>query len=369
MQIIDDLYRNKEIARKLADSISGYRGRPIKLMEVCGTHTMAVSRFGIRSILPPGIRLVSGPGCPVCVTPDGYMKAAAELAGRRDVIIATFGDMMRIPAGNTSLLEEKARGRDIRLVYSPLDCLEIAEQNPDKKVIFLSVGFETTTPVIALSVLNAVQKGIANYMLLTANKTIPAVMRVLASDPEVSVNGFLYPGHVSAITGDALYHELASKYGIPGVIAGFEPVDILGAVRLLADRIDKGEAVVDNMYGRVVKPEGNPVAAEKVRQVFEECDSVWRGIGPVPLSGLRLRQEFSDMDAWRLVESYDGTDSHAKGCKCGEILKGVCVPPQCPLFGKACTPEKPVGACMVSSEGTCAAYYRYNLNEGVKNDE
>lgn len=361
MTLKSDAFKDKETAEKLALRINNYSGRPIKLMEVCGTHTMAISRFGIRSILPENIKLISGPGCPVCVTPSYYIKGAVELARRNDVIVASFGDMLRIPSVDTNLLQEKAKGADIRIVYSPLDSIDIAINNQDKKVVFLSVGFETTIPVIALALLNALERGVENFMLLTANKTIPAAMHVLSSDKDVGVDGYLYPGHVSAIIGDGLYRELAEKYGIPGVITGFDPLDILGSIIKLSEHINSGEAVVDNLYSRVVKPEGNKIAIGKIYEVFEECDSIWRGIGNIPGSGLRLKGKYKAYDASSLLNDYnEEAGEEPKGCRCGDILKGKCGPKECKLFGTACTPENPIGSCMVSSEGTCAAYYKYS---------
>lgn len=351
---------DKSLIDDLVQAIQGYRGKPVTIMEVCGTHTMAISKYGIRGLLPANVRLISGPGCPVCVTPGYYMKAALELARREDAIITTFGDMMRIPYKKSSLLTEKALGRDIRMVYSPLDSIEIARQNPDKKVIFLSVGFETTVPVVAVSILEAARQEIGNYMILSANKTIPAAMHALSSDPEIGVDGYLYPGHVSTIIGSGLYQELADVYGIPGAIAGFDPIDILGSIHHVICQINENQATVKNLYSKVVNPEGNPIALEKMYEVFEAADSVWRGIGTIPGSGLKLKDKYRDFDAWELLgHEIEERDDEATGCKCGEILKGKCLPSDCLLFGKACTPETPVGSCMVSSEGTCAAYYRY----------
>lgn len=362
MEKVDRMFRDQETAEKLIQRIKAYKGRPIRLMEVCGTHTMAVSRFGIRNVLPESIRLISGPGCPVCVTPNYYMNAAIRLARRDDVIITTFGDMMRIPAEDTSLLEEKARGRDVRIVYSPLDSLNIAEEHPGKTVVFLSVGFETTIPVIALAILEAERRGLTNFMVLSANKTIDDALHILSSDEEIGVDGYLYPGHVSAIIGDRLYWDIADQYGIPGIITGFEPTEILAAIVRLSEMIGNAQAKVENLYSRVVRPEGNAVARGKIYEVFEGCDSIWRGLGLIPSSGLRLREKYRSFDAWELLGGQQeelGEDT--PGCRCGDILKGKCSPADCGLFGTACTPESPIGSCMVSSEGTCAAYYKYNL--------
>ena len=361
MSDLHRMFSDKSLVKKLADAVKAYDGDTVNIMEVCGTHTMAISRYGIRSILPDNVRLISGPGCPVCVTPSYYIKAAIELAGMKDVIVTTFGDMMRVPYQGNSLLHEKALGRDIRMVYSPLDSLEIARNNPDKKVVFLSVGFETTIPVIGLSVTEAVEKGIKNFMLLTANKTIPEVLRLLSADKEISVDGYLYPGHVSAITGTVLYMELADKYGIPGVVAGFEPVDILGAIYKVITNIKNNVTNVENLYSRVVNSAGNVAARDVMNEVFEECDALWRGIGCISKSGLRLKNKYSGFDAWKMFGiKEDEQGEEPAGCRCGDILKGKCLPPDCSLYGKVCTPENPVGSCMVSSEGTCAAYYKYS---------
>lgn len=354
-------FKDKTLVSKLVKAINEYDGKQIKIMEVCGTHTMAISRFGIRSILPDNIKLISGPGCPVCVTPSFYIKAAIELSQREDVIITTFGDMMRIPYKGNSLLYEKALGRDIRMVYSPLDCLQIAQDHPDKKVIFLSVGFETTIPVIALSVIEAYQKGISNFWILTANKTMPEVMKMLSADKEISVDGYIYPGHISTIIGTSLFEELADQFGISGTVAGFDPVDILGAIYSIVTNIQNNDRKVENLYSRVVSAKGNAIAMEKINEVFEVCDSLWRGIGVIPKSGRKLNHKYSNFDAWSLLNSSENEqDEEPNGCKCGDILKGKCIPYECKLYGKACTPENPIGSCMVSSEGTCAAYYKYS---------
>ncbi|WP_025690876.1 hydrogenase formation protein HypD [Paenibacillus zanthoxyli] len=353
-------FRNETLAEGLVKAIRRYNGRPVSIMEVCGTHTMAISRYGIRELLPPNVKLISGPGCPVCVTPSFYLKSALELCRRENTIVATFGDMMRIPYKGVSLLTEKALGRDIRMVYSPLDSLNIARQHPDKTVIFLSVGFETTVPVTAIAVLEAAQQGLDNFMILSANKTIPAAMHLLSSDPEVAVDGFLYPGHVSAVIGSGLYEELAKAYGIPGAVTGFDPADILGSILYVLEQIRDDKATVANLYSMVVQPGGNPIARGKIDEVFEPSDAVWRGLGQIPGSGLRLREKYRSFDAWSLINgSVEERDEEARGCRCGDILKGKCLPSDCKLFGKACMPETPVGSCMVSSEGTCAAYYRY----------
>jgi len=358
-----DEFRDSEVAGQMANILASYSGDNITIMEVCGTHTMSIFRYGIRDFLPANIKLISGPGCPVCVTPGYYVNSAVELARKGDVIVTTFGDMMRVPGSESTLLREKALGRDVRIVYSPLDAVKVAGENPSKRVVFLSVGFETTTPVVALSVLKAYERGIKNFSVLSANKTIPQALKILASDGDIAVNGFLYPGHVSAIIGTAFYRELAENFGIPGVVAGFEPLDILGAIIKLITNIKNNKAVVDNLYSRVVPDEGNRVALDKMYEVFEPCDSIWRGIGSIEGSGLRLRAKYGNYDAWKVFDIVQNVSQEPAGCLCGEILKGIKTPRDCSLYDRICTPENPVGACMVSSEGTCAAYYKYNEAE------
>lgn len=354
-----DEFRDSDTAQKMADILAAYDGRAVRLMEVCGTHTMSISRYGIRGLMPEKIRLLSGPGCPVCVTPGFFIDSAIELSRESDVVIATFGDLMRVPGSCSSLLKEKAEGGDIRIVYSPLDCIKLAAEMPDKKLVFLSVGFETTTPVSALSILKASEMDINNFSVLSANKTMPEALKLLASDKELGIDGFIYPGHVSAVIGTALYEELAEKYGVPGVVAGFEPLDVLNGIICLASIINDGKKVVENRYSRVVRSSGNPIAVEKMNEVFEPEDSVWRGIGCIPGSGLKIRDKYGRYDAWRVFGIEPGRWEEPKGCMCGDVLKGKATPVECRLFGTKCTPENPVGACMVSSEGTCAAYHRY----------
>ena len=354
-----DEFRNSDIAQRMGRILSAYNGKAVNIMEVCGTHTMAIFKFGIRGLLSKNIRLISGPGCPVCVTPGFYINSAVELARREDVIITTFGDMMRVPGSKSSLLKEKASGKDIRIVYSPLDSLKIAVENPDKQVVFLSIGFETTTPVAALTIIKAKEECIKNFSALSANKTVPEALKALSGDSDIGVDGYLYPGHVSAIIGTAFYDELAKDYGIPGVVAGFEPLDVMDAIISLVSNINNGKNIVENHYSRVVTREGNPIALEKMYEVFEPSDAVWRGIGNIPGSGLVMKHKYSEFDAWKVFDIKPDESEEPKGCQCGEVLKGKCTPKDCKLFGRSCTPENPVGACMVSSEGTCAAYYKY----------
>jgi hydrogenase expression/formation protein HypD len=328
-------------------------------MEVCGTHTMAIYQHGIRALLPRAIRLISGPGCPVCVTPVDFVDHALALARRPQTIVATFGDMIRVPGSSGSLQAEKARGADIRIVYSPLDALSLAQKHPQQEVVFLSVGFETTTPTIAGSILEAQRRNLTNYSTLTANKTMPAPMAALTADPDLQIDGYLCPAHVSTVIGADGYRPLAEQHKVPCVITGFEPLDVLQGVLMLTRQARAGAARVEIQYSRFVRPEGNRKAQQILTRVFEPCDAGWRGIGLIPGSGLRIRDEFAVFDAARKLPVELEPPREPAGCRCGDILKGKLGPKDCPLFRTACTPENPIGACMVSSEGTCAAEYKY----------
>lgn len=355
-------YRDPKLAKALvdtiADDLAGYQGE-MSLMEVCGTHTMSIYQHGIRALLPDRIRLVSGPGCPVCVTPLGYIDRAVALARQTETIIVTFGDMVRVPGSSSSLLREKAIGADIRVVYSPLDALKLAQTSSAKRVIFLGVGFETTAPAIAGSILEAERLGLKNYYVLCTHKTMPAPMAALTSDPELQVDGYLCPPHVSAVIGADAYRPLAEQHHVPCVVTGFEPLDVLRGIQLLARQVMTGRAEVENEYHRIVKPQGNRKAQQLLQRVFDVCDAEWRGIGQIPGSGLKIREEFARFDAEQQLSVEVEAPKEHNGCLCGEILKGKMTPKDCPLFRKECTPESPVGACMVSSEGTCAAAYKY----------
>lgn len=330
----------------------------IVIMEVCGTHTHAIAEAGIRRLLPPGIRLISGPGCPVCVTPVDYLDHAVALAQLPDVTVCTFGDLIRVPATETSLERERAKGCDIRDVYSPRDALTIARENPDRRIVFLGVGFETTIPTISAALDEAEREGIDNFLVLAGGKLIEPPLRALLSDGEVKVDAFLLPGHVSVILGANFYRFLAKDYQVPAAIAGFAPVDILAAISEVAEQIQSGEPRIANLYPRVVSDEGNVHAQALMKRFFEPIDTRWRGLGEIPASGLGLRSAYAHRDAG-CIEVEIVAPRESPGCRCGEVLKGVIEPPECLLYEKVCNPDDPRGACMVSSEGTCAAWYRH----------
>jgi len=361
MRFVDE-FRDPAVAKQLVAKLHHTVTQPLTVMEICGTHTMAIFRYGIRGLLPAGFRLVSGPGCPVCVTPQGYIDEAVTLSRRHDVIITTFGDMMRVPGTDTSLLQEKSAGTDIRVVYAPLDAVHIAAANPGKQVVFLGVGFETTAPIVGLTILEAARLGLSNYSVFSAHKMVPPAMQALVTDEELGIQGFLCPGHVSTVIGAEPYRFLADKHGIPAVIAGFESIDVLQGLVKLAELVLHKRAEVINSYSRVVKWDGNGHALAILDKVFMKSPSVWRGIGLIPDSGLAVRPEYARFDA-RTVFGIDALDKEIpSGCSCGEILKGKKTPPDCRLYKTVCTPENPIGSCMVSSEGTCAAYYKYGLD-------
>jgi hydrogenase expression/formation protein HypD len=355
-------YRKPEIQKKIIKEIQKYGSelrKRLNIMEVCGTHTMAIGKYGIRKIMPESINLISGPGCPVCVTPLNYIDKAIELIKINDVIITTFGDMMKVPGSYSSLEKEKSNGSKIFVVYSPVDALEIAEKNKSKNVIFLSVGFETTTPSIAQTIKIAKDKKIKNFFILCGNKIIPPAMEFLLKEKDTEINGFLCPGHVSTIIGAEPYKKISEKYNIPCVISGFEPADILYSIYLILRCIIEGKAEVINEYKRTVREKGNLKAKKIINEVFEICDSEWRGIGKIENSGYKLKEEFSQFDAEKKFKIDVKYPEEKTGCICGEILKGKKKPFECPLFEKICNPENPFGPCMVSSEGTCSAYYKY----------
>ncbi len=354
-----DEYRDRELARDLVERIRAESETPIRLMEICGTHTMAIFRHGIRSLLPDHIELVSGPGCPVCVTSMDEIDRCVKIAGEPGVTVTTFGDMLRVPGSGDSLQMCAGRGADVRMVYASLDALRIAGENPDREVVFLGIGFETTAPTVAAAVRSAREQGVRNFSVLSAHKLLPPAMEALVSAGDLRIHGFLCPGHVSTIIGTSSYAEVADRFGIPCVVAGFEPLDVLQSVLMLVRQIEAGEARAEIQYARAVSPEGNPAALRIMEEVFEPCDSAWRGLGEIPGSGLAVRGAFSGQDARTRFDLDVPPAREPAGCRCADVLKGILRPPDCPLFRKACTPRSPVGACMVSSEGTCAAYFKY----------
>jgi hydrogenase expression/formation protein HypD len=357
-----DEYRDRELvqglARSLAELTAGHEGT-MTFMEVCGTHTMSIYQYGLRGLLPPQVRLISGPGCPVCVTPNSYLDKAIACCRIPGVVVATFGDMLRVPGTSSSLMEERAKGADIRIVYSPLDAVKLAAAHPELTVVFLGVGFETTAPTIAASILAAKQQGVANFLVLASHKTMPVPMAALAADPELAIDGFICPAHVSTVIGADAYEPLALDYGRPCVVTGFEPADVLQGVVMLARQVMTGESRVEIQYSRAVRQQGNPKARAILDEVFVPCNADWRGLGTITASGLAIREEFAAFDAERVLRIEPGESREPAGCRCGDVLKGKITPFDCPLFATACTPEAPVGACMVSTEGTCAAAYKY----------
>jgi hydrogenase expression/formation protein HypD len=356
-----DEFRDPERTRKTARAVAAVNpgGREFAFMEVCGTHTMAIARYGLKKLLPPNVRLISGPGCPVCVTPKEYVDRAVALARAPGVVVATFGDMMRVPGSSADLLRLQAEGADVRVVYSAREALAVARAEPERKVVFLAVGFETTAPTVAATVAEAAAEGVENYFLLVAHKLIPPAMRALCAQGDLALDGFLCPAHVSAIIGAGAYEFIPRDYGLPCAVAGFEPVDILQGIYLLLKQYADGVRRVDNQYSRVVKADGNARAREVMAAVFDACDSRWRGLGDMPASGLALRGEFSRFDAGAAIPVEVEPTVPDRGCICGDVLTGAKAPAECSLFGGPCTPEAPVGPCMVSSEGSCAAAFKY----------
>ncbi len=347
------------VIKKIFELAEGKKN--LRFMEVCGTHTVSIFRAGIRQILPPNIELVSGPGCPVCVTDDEFIDKSIAYAKKSDVIIATFGDMLKVPGSQENLAEVQAEGANIKIIYSPLDCLKIAAENPDKKIIFLAVGFETTAPTAAATILAAKNSGVKNLFFLSAQKLVPPALKMLLNDPAVKVDGFLLPGHVAVVTGTKIFNFLSSDYKIPSVATGFEAEEILLAILNLLKQIDENSAEVANEYKSVVKPEGNISAQKILSQVYETVDVNWRGLGEIKNSGLKVREEFSDFDIEKILPVEVEKISKKTACRCGEVLRGIISPPECPLFGKNCQPLHAVGPCMVSVEGVCAAWFKYKL--------
>jgi hydrogenase expression/formation protein HypD len=356
MEGLKDL-KDPDLVRRLAEQLRRMAAPPATLMEVCGTHTVAIARHGLPEALPEGVRLISGPGCPVCVTPQDQIDLFIALGSVEGVTLATFGDMVGVPGTTKTLAQARAEGADVLVVYSPMDAVEAAVQRPERQVVFFGIGFETTAPAVALAMLEAQRRGLANFSVLCAHKLIPPALAALL-DSDVRVDGFICPGHVSVIIGSNAYESVAAR-GKPCVVTGFEPADVLGAVRMLLTQLAEGKSEVECEYVRAVRPEGNPKAQELLARVFRAADTRWRGLGTIPGSGYDLAEEFAEFDAARRFEIEQPRSAEPKGCRCGDVLRGAIDPPECPRFGQSCTPRKPVGSCMVSSEGACQAWYRY----------
>jgi hydrogenase expression/formation protein HypD len=331
----------------------------INIMEVCGTHTMSIARYGIAQLLPPEISLISGPGCPVCVTSATDIDCMIEMIKSHEVTAFTFGDMFRVPGTHSSLFLEKSYGKDIRICYSPLDALNFAAGNPEKNVVFIAIGFETTVPMTSVIIKQASEKKLKNFSVFSTHKIVPPALQALLADKEVNINGFLLPGHVSVIIGSTPYLFIARDYNIPGVIAGFDAYDVLISILMILKQIKNKKAAVEIEYERVVRPQGNPTAVKAIYDIFETQDCTWRGLGLIAESGLKIKEIFAEFDAKILFPVRKISSKEPAGCKCGMVLKGILKPDECRLFGKSCRPDNPVGPCMVSSEGTCAAYFKY----------
>lgn len=357
MKHIDE-YRDAEAAKRIATAIGGLVTRPWTIMEVCGGQTHAIVKYGIDRMLPDQVELLHGPGCPVCVTSAGMIDKAIEIALRPEVIMATFGDMLRVPGTNDSLLGARAQGADVRIVYSPLDAVTLARDNPDREIVFFGVGFETTAPTTAAAVETARRAGLGNFSLLVAHVLVPPAIEAILSAPEARVQGFLAAGHVCTIMGYEAYHPIAARYRVPIVVTGFEPLDILQGVWMCLRQLEEGRAEVENQYARSVREQGNEAARDLITQVFEVVPRQWRGVGPIPASGFGLADAYRAFDA----EARFGTASDLEAdtpCMAGQVLQGRIKPDECPAFGTTCTPDTPLGAPMVSSEGACAAYYAH----------
>jgi len=358
MKFMDE-YRDGASAQQFATALARLTTRPWTLMEVCGGQTHAIVKFGVDALLPPLVTLVHGPGCPVCVTPLEIIEKAIEIAARPDVIFCSFGDMLRVPGSSTDLLSVKARGGDVRIVYSPLDAVELARANPTKQVVFFAVGFETTAPANAMAVFQAARAGLTNFSVLMSHVLVPPAMEAILSSPECRVQGFLAAGHVCAVMGYTEYEPIVARYKVPVVVTGFEPLDILQGVFMCVKQLEEGRAEVENQYTRAVRRDGNVAARQLVSQVFQVVPRKWRGVGEIPQSGLGLAAAYRDFDAEQRFGLADQTTDEPTECQSGRIMQGLIKPPDCPAFGTRCTPELPLGATMVSSEGACAAYYRY----------
>jgi len=363
-----DEYRDPRAARAWIERIRARASRPWRVMEVCGGQTHTLIRYGIDQVLSEAVELIHGPGCPVCVTPLEKIDRAIAIAERPGTILATFGDMVRVPGTRGDLIAAKARGADVRIVYSPMDALRLASENPDRAVVFFAVGFETTAPANAMAVWTAQRTGVGNFHALVSHVRVPPAVRAIMSDADTRVQGFIAPGHVCAVMGTRQYEELALEYGVPFVVAGFEPIDLLQGLARLVDMLEAGEVGADNQYGRTVRPDGNPAARRIVDEVLEVCDMTWRGVGPIPASGMRLTERYAAHDAERRfgVDGIHAVEDPA--CIAGEVLRGRRKPFECPAFGNRCTPESPLGAPMVSNEGACAAYWTFRRFEREARD-
>ncbi len=357
-------FRDARLAQHAAREIAALTRGPVRIMEVCGGHTHVIFKHGLMDLLPPEVSLIHGPGCPVCVTPLERVDLAIEIARRDGVILATFADMIRVPGSGSSLQQEKARGADVRMVYSSLDALALAKKHPEREVVFFAIGFETTAPTNAMAVLLAREQGLKNFSIFSNHVTVPIAVRAILNAPDVRIDAFIAPGHVSLVTGSNIYGFMAGEFKKPVVVCGFEPLDVLQGIAMIQRQRAEGRSVVENQYRRAVTAEGNLRAQAVVNTVLEPCDMRWRGLGMIPGSGLALRPAFAAFDVMKrfgLTEPPPLSDP--KACECGEILRGAKNPWDCKVLGTACTPEKPLGACMVSSEGACAAYYQYGRHQ------
>ena len=365
MRYIDE-YRDAKVALGLARRIASRATRPWVLMEICGGQTHTIMRYGLDELLPPEVELVHGPGCPVCVTPIEVIDKAIAIAAMPGVIFVSYGDMLRVPGSRSDLFEVKASGGDVRIAYSPMEAIKIARANPGRQVVFFGVGFETTAPANAMPVWQARREGLTNFSLLASHVLVPPAIRLLLRQPSNRVQGFIAPGHVCTVMGYREYEELAAEFRVPFVVGGFEPVDLLEAIAMLVEQLEEGRAEAENQYSRSVTREGNPAARKIMFEVFEPVDRKWRGIGPIPMSGYRIREEFAQYDAERVFDVATVTAEEPPECIAAAVLQGLKKPHDCSAFGESCTPERPLGAPMVSSEGACAAYYRYRRNPLVK---
>jgi hydrogenase expression/formation protein HypD len=358
MKHIDE-YRDAKIARALLAALARKTTRPWVLMEICGGQTHTLMRYGIDTLIPSQIELVHGPGCPVCVTPLEVVEKAIQIASQPDVIFVSYGDMLRVPGSATDLLRVKAAGGDVRIAYSPMEAVKIARTNPERRVVFFGIGFETTAPANAMAVLQAKREGLRNFSMLVSHVLVPPAIRLLLESPANRVQGFIAPGHVCAVMGYWQYEALSRQYRVPIVVGGFEPVDLIEAIVMLVAQLEEGRAEAENQYARAVTLEGNRIAQKVLLEVFEVVDRKWRGIGAIPQSGFRLRPEFAEYDAERIFGLADATVEEPAECIAAQVLQGLKKPVDCPAFGVRCTPENPLGAPMVSAEGACAAYYQY----------